>query len=205
MAPRFEALGKPLPPFRVAVGFTSRGMNKTAAGECWDKRASQDGRFEIFVGPQVRGAEDAAFILAHELIHAAVGLQHGHKGEFERIALLMGFPRPLTQIARMTPAMREWIDPLLSAIGNIPHAPLEWSILDEPGAKPKMRRTPGGVEPDGDGEDAPVSSRPKKQSARMIKVACPHCGYTARVTRKWLDIGAPHCPEHGEMKEEDNE
>jgi hypothetical protein len=33
----------------------------------------------------------------------------------------------------------------------------------------------------------------------MIKCECSECGYTARVARKWLAKGAPHCPEHGEM------
>ena len=34
-----------------------------------------------------------------------------------------------------------------------------------------------------------------KQTTRLLKVACRECGYTARVTRKWLDdSGAPLCP-----------
>lgn len=34
----------------------------------------------------------------------------------------------------------------------------------------------------------------KKQTTRLIKVECP-CGYTARVTRKWIEaLGAPLCP-----------
>jgi hypothetical protein len=35
----------------------------------------------------------------------------------------------------------------------------------------------------------------KKQGTRMLKVECPDCGYTCRVTRKWLDSsGTPTCP-----------
>ena len=38
-------------------------------------------------------------------------------------------------------------------------------------------------------------SKGEKPGSRLIKVACPKCGYVARVTRKWLDdIGAPICP-----------
>lgn len=34
-----------------------------------------------------------------------------------------------------------------------------------------------------------------KQTTRLRKVACDACGYTVRVTRKWLDAaGAPLCP-----------
>jgi hypothetical protein len=34
-----------------------------------------------------------------------------------------------------------------------------------------------------------------KQSTRLLKAACPECGYTVRVTRKWVDgAGTPLCP-----------
>lgn len=37
----------------------------------------------------------------------------------------------------------------------------------------------------------------KKQTTRLLKVACPHCGYTARTTAKWIDAaGPPICPIH---------
>ena len=38
------------------------------------------------------------------------------------------------------------------------------------------------------------ASNRKKQTTRLIKTECPRCGYTARVARKWLDVGAPICP-----------
>lgn len=34
----------------------------------------------------------------------------------------------------------------------------------------------------------------KTQSTRMLKAACPHCGYTIRLTKKWADMGLPECP-----------
>lgn len=34
----------------------------------------------------------------------------------------------------------------------------------------------------------------KKDSTRLIKIECPACGYVARVTRKWLEVGLPVCP-----------
>ena len=75
MAPMFEAL--------VAIGFTSRGAKGNAIGECWDNRLSGDGHFEIFIRPDLAHAPDAmpaqiAAILAHELVHAAVGIPAGH-------------------------------------------------------------------------------------------------------------------------------
>ncbi len=45
-----------------------------------------------------------------------------------------------------------------------------------------------------------ASSQGKKQTTRLLKVECEECGYTARITRKWLDaLGAPICPIHGQM------
>jgi hypothetical protein len=34
--------------------------------------------------------------------------------------------------------------------------------------------------------------------SRLIKAACPACGYTVRVTRKWIAVGLPICPTDGE-------
>jgi hypothetical protein len=35
----------------------------------------------------------------------------------------------------------------------------------------------------------------KKQTTRLLKVECGSCGYTARVTAKWInDAGTPLCP-----------
>jgi hypothetical protein len=38
----------------------------------------------------------------------------------------------------------------------------------------------------------------KTQSTRMLKAACPHCGYTVRLTKKWADLGLPECPVDGQ-------
>lgn len=41
----------------------------------------------------------------------------------------------------------------------------------------------------------------EKQTTRLLKADCAICGYTVRITAKWLDqAGLPHCPDHGEMK-----
>ena len=40
-----------------------------------------------------------------------------------------------------------------------------------------------------------------RQATRLLKVACPDDGYTARITRKWIDVGLPICPCGTEMEE----
>lgn len=47
----------------------------------------------------------------------------------------------------------------------------------------------------------------KRQVNRMDKFTCPDCGYLARVSKKWIAVGAPLCPAHnvplvGEEQEE---
>lgn len=45
-----------------------------------------------------------------------------------------------------------------------------------------------------------VSTR-KKQATRLLKCQCAMCGYTARVTAKWInEVGPPHCPDDGPME-----
>jgi hypothetical protein len=49
------------------------------------------------------------------------------------------------------------------------------------------------------------SNAPKKQSCRLLKVAC-ECGCVVRITRKWLDeVGPPTCGCGGKMAEEESE
>ena len=176
MAPLFEALDAPLPSrVRVAIGFTSAGRKGKAIGECWDNRCSGDGHFEIFIRPDLAHAADAmpaqiAAILAHELVHAAVGIPAGHGAAFKRVALGLGLVGPMRAT---TPgeAFLAAIVPILDAAGPLPHARL-----------------------DTDGE----STAPRKQKTRMLKCECATCGYTVRTARKWLEqAGAPLCPIEG--------
>ncbi|WP_233431923.1 SprT-like domain-containing protein [Sphingobium indicum] len=156
MAPLFAALDAPLPArIRVAIGFTSSGRKGKAIGECWDNRLSADGHFEIFIRPDLAHAPDAmpaqiAAILAHELVHAAVGIPAGHGKAFKRIALGLGLVGPMRAT---TPgeAFLAAVAPILDAVGPLPHARL-----------------------DTDGE----STAPKKQKTRMLKCECATCGYT---------------------------
>lgn len=45
-------------------------------------------------------------------------------------------------------------------------------------------------------------SRGFHPGSRLIKVACSECGYICRVTRRWLDGGAPICPCNGNAMKE---
>lgn len=67
------------------------------------------------------------------------------------------------------------------------------------GALAKMPPYPHGVLRVPDGKKAGPGSR-------LLKVSCRDCGYTMRITRTWLELAIPTCPDpdcsgHGELME----
>lgn len=200
MAPTFAEHGFPIPAFRASIGFPFSGQS--ASGECWNKSASGDGHFEIFINPGRDDSRDIASTLAHELAHASAGLQCGHKGDFAKLTRALGFMAPLTHAQDLAKAtdLAAWIDSIICAVGPIPHAALQ--LRSDTGAK-IAHKVGGGMDAgDSQADAAPRSSRPKKQTTRMRKCECAECGYTVRTTTKWLELGPPHCPVHGAMQVE---
>lgn len=98
-----------------------------------------------------------------------------------------------------TPAFGEYIKPFVEELGQVPHARLK--LAAESGLKFRPgKEVPADAGGSGEGDGEPVSTRPKTQTTRLKKCQCTECGYTVRVTAKWLEVGAPHCPTHGEMQ-----
>ena len=173
MAPWFKGLKAPLPPVRASIGFPSTGCRARRIGECWDKSASADGTCEIFIRPDLIDPVEVAATLAHELAHAALGRDEKHGKEFARVVRALGLIGNVTATGP-GPEFVARIKPVLAKVGPMPGAKLDFS--------------------------QPSSAR-KKQTTRLLKAECPTCGYTVRVTQKWVDsVGAPHCPAHGEME-----
>jgi hypothetical protein len=196
MLPKFAELGLTVPPFRVSVGFTAAGKSMKVTGECWHSSTSADKRFEILISP-IRGSEESdriAATLAHELIHAAVGFDCGHKGAFQKMALAIGLQKPVTH-SNPGPAFYEWVAPFIAELGPIPHARLSWTTAGGSGDVGSEGEPDSGLD-----DEKASSNQKKKQKTRLIKACCAECGYTVRVTSKWLEVGPPHCPVHGAME-----
>lgn len=173
VSPWFDEAGFPLPEHvRVSCGFPSNGKRSKAIGECWDKSVSGDDTFEIFINPNQDESMRVVDILIHELIHAAVGLEAGHKGPFKRLAHMLGLEGKMTATVAGD-ILKERIEKeIITAIGRYPHAIL-----------------------------SAASNAPKKQSTRLIKAECNTCGYVIRTTRKWAELGLPTCRCGGEFEE----
>lgn len=167
LAPLLAEHDAELPPVRVSVGFPkgTRGKGAHAIGQCWTHMCSADGTHEVFISPELADPARVLDVLAHELIHAAVGIDAGHRKPFTRMARAIGLDgKPTATVAG--PEFTAWAVAPLVALGAYPHAAL----------------TPG------------ASSGPKKQGTRMLKLTCEGCTMVIRTTRKWLDdTGAPQC------------
>lgn len=173
LRPSFKEAGFPLPErVRMSCGFPSRGALGKVVGQCWSDSASHDGTFEIFISPRVSTAVEVVPILVHELCHAAVGLEARHGARFRAAHRAMGLVGKATQ-CQPGPDLLRRCEELEAKVGPYPHTTLDGSL----------------------------TSGPKAQKGRMIKVACPECGFQVYMTRKWLDdVGTPWCPEHGAME-----
>lgn len=158
------------PPIRVSVGWPkgTRGKGATAIGQCWNHSCSADGTAELFISPELFEAQRVLDVLAHEVIHALVGTEHGHRKPFGRVARAIGLEGKLTATVA-GPAFIDLAQSLLPQLGGYPHAQL----------KPGSAGGPGG---------------PPKQGTRMLKVQCPGCGMIVRTTAKWIEaVGPPTC------------
>ena len=157
---------------RISCGFpkASRGRNHSI-GQCWTSKASSDDTAEIFISPTQANPARVCDILLHEMVHATVGVDCGHKKPFIKLARALGLEGKITATVAGE-ALTQRISTMLDTLPAYPHAELH--PLD--GLK-----------------------GPKKQTTALLKVECGSCGYIARVTAKWIDsVGAPICPCNGE-------
>ena len=161
---RFKSEGlTPLGSVRVGVGFTGMGKKSNRIGETWASEASADSTREIIISTVLDTPRDVLGTLAHELIHASLPPDAKHGPEFKRIALAIGLEGKMTATT-IGPMLADILDWMAEDLGTYPHARLTVSL--------------GG---------------PKKQTVRMLKVACEPCEYVVRMSRTTLDLGAPLC------------
>ena len=164
--PRIEASGGRRPErYRVSVGFPKRhrGVKGHSIGQCWSQEVSADQTCEIFISPELDAVEAVA-VLCHEGCHAAVGVLHGHRAPFRKLALAIGLSGPMRATVP-TPEFEATIKAWIAAEPAYPHAPLT------------------------------AATSPTKPGSRLLKARCEACGYTVRVTRQWLKIASPICPD----------
>jgi hypothetical protein len=167
LRPKFKTAGYPLPKkIGVSCGFPSAGTARKSpvVGECWNISASEGGRNEIFVSPVIADAIGAGAVLVHELIHTVMPEDVHHNGPFTTAHRALGLIDKPTTCVPGA-ALKRDLEGIVKAIGPYPHAKLKLGLR-----------------------------RMKTQTTRLLKVACPDCGYVVRVTAKWVEVGLPTCP-----------
>ena len=174
LRPAFEEAGYTIPDnVRYTCGFPSKSAlsrKRRRIGECWDETSSAGQTYEIFISPLLAGPMDVAATLAHELVHATVGLKAKHGKAFAKCARAIGLDGKMTATVPGV-GFQHWFAKHAIALGNYPHKELRASS----GAPKQSTRLLKVSCPECEAEGEP---------------------YLARMSAKALERGAPICPDH---------
>src|SRR4051794_29169259 len=177
MRPWFAAIEAELPrAVRVSVGFTigTASENAMTRGVTYSRAAGTDDTNHVFISPELGEAFQVLRTLCHELVHVSDDCQSGHRGTFAARAKALGMVGQMTS-SEAGPVLTAELCTLAPVLGEYPHAPMQVTRI--PGRRPRVGATPG---TGGAGGSVSGGSGPKPQTARNIKIACLHCGNTAR-------------------------
>lgn len=111
-------------PVRVSCGWPSAGGMgdaKAVIGQCFPPQLCKDGVTQIFVSPRIADSVTVLGTLLHELVHASVGCQYGHRKEFSQAARKVGLEGPPTATT-VGPVLRPVLERYLAQAGSYPHA-----------------------------------------------------------------------------------
>jgi len=128
----FAEQGYEVPTVRVSVGFPSTGAGGKVIGQC--HYASADLIPQIFIHPTLDEATRALDVLAHELVHATLGGEAGHKGEFKKCAVSIGLEGKMTATTAGE-TLQAWLNELVEELGEYPHAKLDGSGRKKQGTR----------------------------------------------------------------------
>lgn len=107
---------------RVSCSFPSTKAlaKRKRIGEAWCPSVSEDGVCHIFISPVLSESMAVLETLLHELVHAAVGTECGHRGRFIVCAREVGFTKPWTSTPS-SPELRKRLLALAKDLGPYPH------------------------------------------------------------------------------------
>lgn len=172
----FAAEGYTIPEnVRITCGFPSKSATarkNRRIGECWDSSASNGRVFEIFVSPVLDDALTVASVAAHELAHATVGLEAGHRAPFVKCVKAIGLEGKATATVA-GPKFAEWFGKQDNVLGAYPHQALNATS----------------------GKKKDTTRMLKVECPHCKDEGTP---YIVRMSASAYERGAPICPIHGE-------
>lgn len=118
---------KPKSNLRVTCGWPIKGARSgKTLGECYDTAVSADGSVELVVTMRLKDPIEVLAVLVHELIHAKLPFEAGHKAlfkeEMDRVGLV-GKATATKAGEKLTTDLALWA----SELGDYPHATLDLS------------------------------------------------------------------------------
>ena len=146
---------------KVTTSLPSRrafGSKKRTIGQCYSRACSDANINEVFISPTIDNSIVVLATLVHELVHAIDDCQNGHKKEFTKIARAVGLQgKPTECTAVEGTPLYELLEKYVAEHGEFPHKKIDIFVDN------------------------------KKQTTRLIKIECPHCGFKVRASRKVID------------------
>lgn len=131
-----------LPPVRVRVscGWPSSGgmgHHKRVIGQCFPPTMCRDGVSQIFVSPVLADGVDVLGTLLHELVHASIGCQHGHRAPFSQAARKVGLEGPPTTTI-VSKDLRPLLESYIQQAGTYPHAAIVPRTKEKKGSRLRL-------------------------------------------------------------------
>jgi hypothetical protein len=119
----FNPLDKRMPKKWKATCGWVKGASAHAIGVCVDPICTKDGTTHIFVMPTQENSMEVLGTLTHEMIHAIVGVDAGHKEPFKFVVKKLQMSKPMTKSHPVagTPLWTK-LEQILLELGPYPHA-----------------------------------------------------------------------------------
>lgn len=140
----FDAAGYECPPVHVSVGFPKGSRGKAGAiGQCFPPELSEGKLHHLYISPVLGqdGGQMWADVLAHELVHATVGCDKGHKAAFKKCAEGIGLEGKMTATHGGEAFMR-YVEGLVDRLGPYPHAKVKLPKRGSKGSRLKLIMCP---------------------------------------------------------------
>jgi len=131
--------------------------SRKAIGECWSRSASKGEYNAIFINPTINDSIRVLDVLTHELVHASDDNKSRHQNYFAGVARACDLQGKFTATHAGDKLTEQLLD-IIDVLGDIPHTPLSATYQPKP-----------------------------KQTSRMIKVLCSHCGFNFRASQTQID------------------
>tara|TARA_R100000963_G_C4638973_1_gene102708 strand:+ start:814 stop:1410 length:597 start_codon:yes stop_codon:yes gene_type:complete len=109
-----------MPKYRVACGYPPRHRGGKVRGVCINASVSNDETFEVFINPSIEDGFEALDVLTHELVHVSDRNESGHKGNFVRIARMIGLEGKPTE-CKAGRILAKQLREIVERLGKYPH------------------------------------------------------------------------------------